>query len=129
MNPGLADRLKQKILDCGTQDGGPVPLSYPESTFEELNDAGLCKPFTTRIPVSTIKVLELLTEATGESRSELVNELILEAISNIVEDESMAELRKSMVTSANTVIQEELGKTCRKSPRRANRRRQKPRDD
>ncbi|MBL4865044.1 MAG: hypothetical protein JKY67_01555 [Pseudomonadales bacterium] len=129
MNPGLADRLKQKILDCGTQDGGPIPLSYPESSFEDFNDAGLCKPFTTRIPVSTIKVLELLTEATGESRSELVNELILEAVSNIVEDESMAELKESMATSANSVIQDELEKSCRKSPRRHNRRRQKVSDD
>ncbi|MBL4794517.1 MAG: hypothetical protein JKY24_03185 [Pseudomonadales bacterium] len=124
MVSGLADRLKQKILDCGSQDGNTIPLSYPESSFDDFNDAGLCKPFTTRIPVSTIKVLELLTAATGESRSELVNDLIIEAINKIVEDESMTELKESMATAANAVIKEELAHSCRKGPARRRRRRQ-----
>jgi len=123
MKHGLAERLKQKILDCGTQDGDPKPLSYPESSFAEFNEAGLCKPFTTRIPVSTIKALEILTNATGESRSEVIDALILEALSTISEDESMVTLKETMTTAANKAIQEELEAAYRKKPRKRHKRR------
>lgn len=110
----IVERLKKKIRDCSTEDDREVVLSYPESGFKELNQAGLSKPFTTRIPVSTIKVLEMLTEVTGESRSEVVNELILEAVNKITDDESMKDLKEKMVKSANHVIQEELKKMAPK---------------
>ena len=123
MKLDLAERLKRKILDCGTQDGEPKPLSYPESNFEEFNEAGLCKPFSTRIPISTIKALEVLTNATGESRSEVIDALILDALSTISEDESMATLKETMTTAANAAIQEELETARRKKPRKRHKRR------
>ncbi|MBV1920581.1 MAG: hypothetical protein KUG73_07850 [Pseudomonadales bacterium] len=123
MKHDLTERMKQKILDAGTQDGEPKPLSYPESSFEELNEAGLCKPFSTRIPISTIKALEVLTNATGESRSEVINALAMEALAAITEDESMAKLKEAMTTAANAAIQEELETACRKKPRKRHKRR------
>jgi len=123
MKRDLTERMKQKILDAGTQNGEPKPLSYPESSFEELNEAGLCKPFSTRIPISTIKALEVLTNATGESRSEVINALVLEALAVITEDESMVKLKEAMATAANAAIQEELETACKKKPRKRHKRR------
>ena len=123
MKRDLTERMKQKILDAGTQDGEPKPLSYPESSFEEFNEAGLCKPFSTRIPISTIKALEVLTSATGESRSEVINALVLDALAAITEDESMAKLKEAMTTAANAAIQEELETACKKKPRKRRKRR------
>ena len=129
MKHDLAQRLKQKILEAGTQDGEPKPLSYPESSFEEFNEAGLCKPFSTRIPISTIKALEVLTNATGESRSEVINALALEALAAITEDESMAKLKEAMTTAANAAIQEELETACKKKPRKRHKRRHSSDDE
>lgn len=129
MKHDLAERLKKKILEAGTQNGEPKPLRYPDSSFDEFNEAGLCKPFTTRIPVSTIKALEVLTNATGESRSEVIDALILEAISTITDDESMETLREAITTAANAAIEEELKNCCKKKPRRRSKRRHSNEED
>ena len=122
MTSDLTDRLKQKVLESSTQESQRKSLSYPESNFQDFYAAGLCKPFTTRIPVSTIKALEVLTEATGESRSQLVDALIIEALKTIAQDKNMAHLKEAMITEANTAIQKELDSVDEKAPRRRQRR-------